>query len=131
MELLVLVKADAANVLEDVKGLVCEGGCDVNTVDHTLATPLHCAAQTGQEDVLLFLIGKGASVSAQDVKGHTPLHLAILSNQVSAAELLVDSSLVADLYIKDMNDKTPIDMAATNPVMAGVVDPSRCVDFSL
>ena len=36
MELLVLVKADAANVLEDVKGLVCEGGCDVNTVDHTL-----------------------------------------------------------------------------------------------
>ena len=35
MELLVLVKADAPNVLEDVKKLVFEGGSDVNVVDHT------------------------------------------------------------------------------------------------
>ncbi|KNC55115.1 uncharacterized protein AMSG_10716 [Thecamonas trahens ATCC 50062] len=128
MELLVLVKADAPNVLEEVKQLVLEADSDVNARDHTMATALHCAAQTGQEDVLLFLIGKGASVRAQDNKGHTPLHVAILSNQVATAALLVEFSLASDLLIKDINDKTPLDMAATTPAMNQVVALDRALD---
>jgi ankyrin repeat protein len=42
-------------------------------------TPLHCAAETGQEAVALFLIENGADIHARNYWGFRPLHLATLS----------------------------------------------------
>lgn len=43
--------------------------------DNTQKTPLHHAAQWGQEEALDFLIECGADVNAADFIGDTPLHL--------------------------------------------------------
>lgn len=42
--------------------------------DNTQKTPLHYAAQWGQEETLDFLIECGANVNAQDFIEDTPLH---------------------------------------------------------
>lgn len=43
--------------------------------DNTQKTPLHYAAQWGQEEALDFLIECGADVNAADFIEDTPLHL--------------------------------------------------------
>lgn len=43
--------------------------------DNTQKTPLHYAAQWGQEEALDFLIECGAEVNATDFIEDTPLHL--------------------------------------------------------
>ncbi len=49
--------------------------------DNTQKTPLHHAAQWGQEEALDFLIECGADVNAADFIGDTPLHLVSQARQ--------------------------------------------------
>lgn len=46
----------------------------MNARDNTQKTPLHYAAQWGQEEALDFLIECGADVTAADFIEDTPLH---------------------------------------------------------
>eukprot|EP00300_Choanocystis_sp_HF-7_P017204 c1965_g1_i1.p1 GENE.c1965_g1_i1~~c1965_g1_i1.p1 ORF type:complete len:125 (+),score=7.08 c1965_g1_i1:61-435(+) len=117
MELISLVRAEARDAVDDVKSLVLRAHCNVNAVDGLGATALHYAAQTGQDDVLIFLIGKGADVRIQDKHGHTALHVAVLSNREATVRSLVEFSLVSDLLIKDRNDKTPLDLAQSSQIL--------------
>lgn len=50
-------------------------GKPVDARDNTQKTPLHHAAQWGQEEALDFLIECGADVNAADFISDTPLHL--------------------------------------------------------
>lgn len=50
-------------------------GKPVDARDNTQKTPLHHAAQWGQEEALDFLIECGADVDAADFISDTPLHL--------------------------------------------------------
>lgn len=50
-------------------------GKPVDARDNTQKTPLHYAAQWGQEEALDFLIECGADVNAADFIEDTPLHL--------------------------------------------------------
>lgn len=51
------------------------------------ASPLHAACLLGSQDIVTFLIGRGAGVNAKDEAGHTPLDYAILSHSYYQASL--------------------------------------------
>src|SRR4029434_2124311 len=57
--------------LPAIKYLVEELGADVNAVDHEGNTALHGAAARGDNEMILYLVSKGANVKAVDREGRT------------------------------------------------------------
>jgi ankyrin repeat protein len=62
--------------LPAVKFLVEELGADVNARDHNGYTPLHHAASRGDNELILYLVSKGADVKAVSRSGQTTIDLA-------------------------------------------------------
>ncbi|HEX4998324.1 MAG TPA: ankyrin repeat domain-containing protein [Terriglobia bacterium] len=62
----------AASLLEAVK-LCYELGMDVNAVNSMGLTALHGAANRGSDDIIKFLVEKGAKLDVKDNEGRTPL----------------------------------------------------------
>jgi ankyrin repeat protein len=61
-----------AALLEAVK-LCHELGADVNAANSMGLRAIHGAANRGSDDIVRFLVGKGASLEAADAQGRTPL----------------------------------------------------------
>ena len=59
-----------------VKDLVEELGADVNAADHDGNTALHHAAARGDNEMILYLVSKGANVMAVDREGRTTVDMA-------------------------------------------------------
>ena len=59
-----------------VKYLVEELGADVNVADHEGNTALHHAAARGDNEMILYLVSKGANVKAVDREGRTTADMA-------------------------------------------------------
>jgi ankyrin repeat protein len=59
-----------------VKYLVEELGADVNAADHDGSTALHHAAARGDNEMIEFLVSKGANVKAVDREGRTTVDMA-------------------------------------------------------
>jgi len=59
-----------------VKYLVEELGVDVNAADHDGNTALHHAAARGDNEMILYLVSKGANVMAVDREGRTTVDMA-------------------------------------------------------
>ncbi|CAM6097043.1 unnamed protein product [Calypogeia fissa] len=80
----------------------------VNCRDAEGLTPLHHACHAGSEDLVKYLISKGASVHARDSKGNTPLHIAAKLGPASIVTILKD----ADADLDAFNDQgiTPSDI---------------------
>ncbi len=68
--------------------LLISRGAPINAKDSGGNTPLHIAAVSGSEALILGLLGAGADVNARENKGLTPLGLAISRDQQGAANLL-------------------------------------------
>jgi len=62
--------------LPAVKYLVEELGADVNARDHNGYTPLHHAAARGDNDLIRYLVDKGADVTAVSRRGQTTADMA-------------------------------------------------------
>ncbi len=62
--------------LAAVKYLVEEHGADVNERDYNASTPLHNAASRGDNEVIHYLVGKGADVRAINRKGQSTADMA-------------------------------------------------------
>ncbi len=62
--------------MPSVKLLVEELGADVNARDHNGYTPLHFAAARGDNDLILYLVEKGADVMAVSRRGQTVVDMA-------------------------------------------------------
>jgi len=62
--------------LPAVKFLVEELGADVNIRDHNGYTPLHHAASRGDNELILYLVSKGADVKAVSRTGQTTVDMA-------------------------------------------------------
>jgi ankyrin repeat protein len=63
-------------MLAAVQYLVEELGADVNAADHEGNTALHHAAARGDNDMILYLVSKGANVKAVDREGRTVADMA-------------------------------------------------------
>ena len=63
-------------MLAAVKYLVEELGADVNAADHEGNTALHHAAARGDNEMILYLVSKGANVTAVDREGRTTVDMA-------------------------------------------------------
>ena len=65
-----------SGMLAAVKYLVEELGADVNAADHEGNTALHHAAARGDNEMILYLVSKGANVKAVDREGRTTVDMA-------------------------------------------------------
>ena len=74
------------------------------------ATPLHVAVVLGYEEIILYLIDKGANPNLQTkLKGYSSLHLAVLANKPEIIiELLTKTQ--ANPYLPDFGGRTLQDM---------------------
>ncbi|XP_054722498.1 ankyrin repeat and protein kinase domain-containing protein 1-like [Uloborus diversus] len=64
----------------------------------------------GDTERIRGLLDGGLDTRARDVRGNTPLHLALLSGKEAAAELLVDADCLT--HVEDENRFTPLHLAA-------------------
>lgn len=62
---------------------------DINEIGPNGLTPLHVAAESGQQIIIKLLIKHGADINGKDSEGNSPLYTAIMSGRTHAAELLV------------------------------------------
>jgi ankyrin repeat protein len=100
--------------------LINEHSQNVNSQDFTdSATPLHVASKHGQLEVARILKEHGASVSAQNKDGHTPLHVMFLRNWVPFFNTSSHSEVVhmliergADVSAQDKDGQTPLHLAS-------------------
>lgn len=53
-------------------------------------TPLHISARLGNEEIIKALLEAGANVNAQNEKGETPLHCAIVADQAAIVRMLLN-----------------------------------------
>ena len=89
--------------LEAVKLLV-ELGVDVNAANKTGITALHGAALMGADDVISYLVTKGANVNATDIGGQTPYTIAAAiippTLRISDSRPFVAHKSTAELLLK-------------------------------
>jgi ankyrin repeat protein len=71
-------------------------------------TPLHLAALDGKAEALHVLLERGGDVTARNVRGATPLHMAI--EHPAVIELLIQKG--ADINAADSQGRTPLHWAA-------------------
>jgi ankyrin repeat protein len=66
----------AGGLMAAVKFLIEEVGVDVNTVDHDGNTAVHHAASRGDNEMILYLVSKGADVKRVNRSGQTTVDMA-------------------------------------------------------
>ncbi|MFC1765744.1 ankyrin repeat domain-containing protein [Planctomycetota bacterium] len=96
---------------EKVKAFL-DQGIDIEVRDHKGYTPLHCASLRGHEELIQFLISRGADENATDKEwGNTPLHKAASARhrQIQVVELLIAGG--ADVTAKNDLGQTALDLA--------------------
>lgn len=91
-------------------------GLDINSRDSTNCTPLHWAAVSDADSVLVYITAWGGHLDAVDIKGKTALHFLCkkhheLSNTKSIKHLLIKG---ANRNILDNDNKRPIDYVPTD-----------------
>ena len=64
----------------------------MNARDHKKQTPLHVAAEEGEEELITFLLNKKADSNITDLEGNTPLDLAAKERYEQAFNLLLTHS---------------------------------------
>lgn len=79
----------------------------------TMPWCLHEAIKGGDEELVVSLVEKGASVNGKDDKGDTPLHVAASNGLVRTTLLLLKRG--ADKDSRDEKQRTPLHLAAAGP----------------
>jgi ankyrin repeat protein len=77
---------------------------------HRGLSPLHFASKAGNEDVIRFLVDKGANMSGQDETGMTPLHWATKGGFREIVKPLLNEDV--NLDSRDDDTFTPLHWAA-------------------
>lgn len=86
----------------------------LNTTDGSGNTPLHYAAEWQLNDAVIFLIQKGAKVTAQNANGESALFSAVKGGNPETIKILVDNGVVVnskDNHARDNLGNTPLHAA--------------------
>jgi ankyrin repeat protein len=78
-----------------------------------LGSDVHIAAHCGDVRWMLATLQERGGLNTTNLYGHTPLHEAVLANQLTAVRRLMTCSGIA-LNIKDENNATPLHLASLN-----------------
>ena len=76
---------------------------DVMSKDNYDATPLHFAVLKQEFMNVQLLIKLGANVDAQDIRGHTPLHLAVMRIAAQPDEYDAYKKIIKELLFNGAN----------------------------
>uniref|UniRef100_A0A669DWK0 Ankyrin repeat and kinase domain containing 1 n=1 Tax=Oreochromis niloticus TaxID=8128 RepID=A0A669DWK0_ORENI len=102
-----------AVLLHDIISLLLEHGADVSLGDEDDWTPLHFAAQNGDDRTVRLLLDKGAVVNAQEKTGWMPFHLACQNGHETVVRLLLlRQSQEAVVEQEKANGRTPLHLAS-------------------
>ncbi|XP_032431965.1 receptor-interacting serine/threonine-protein kinase 4 [Xiphophorus hellerii] len=83
---------------------------NVNAKDEDQYTPLHWAAQNGDEAMTRLLLDRGATINETDGQGRTPAHVACQHGQENVIRVLLSRN--ADVQVKGKNNWTALHFAA-------------------
>ncbi|MBY0403457.1 MAG: ankyrin repeat domain-containing protein [Cyanobacteria bacterium] len=113
------------NALSGVKVLVDELSANVNAQDpKTGNTPLILAQQPARRGnnlkTTVYLLARGADPRLADANGNTPLHHAVLNQQLESARLFLETDPTL-ATLKNKDGKTPLDLASKEPGPQGQV----------
>ena len=86
-------------------------GADLKKIDSSLVTPLHLAVTKGSIPFCHFLILRESNVNQKDAKGATPLHYALLEQEINKELIAFLIRSGADVFAEDNEGLTPIDVA--------------------
>ena len=116
--------AAACGDLQKVEALF-ENGENINAGGMYGCTPLYCAALQGQNEVVSYLLAKGAdpNIGAGWKGNDTPLHVAARNGNLACVQLLLSHGVPVD--IQNGTKQTPLFLAAEflHPdVVAGLLD---------
>jgi ankyrin repeat protein len=93
--------------------LLLELGADISKKSGGLGdTALHIAASFEHVGVVQLLLEKGARISEKNKEGRTALHLAVEYDLEEVVKLLLERGAYADIWGKDADGKTALDLAA-------------------
>ncbi|MBV8661032.1 MAG: ankyrin repeat domain-containing protein [Candidatus Dependentiae bacterium] len=107
--------------LDLMKDILDKGLQDINAQDANGKTALNLVAFLNCNPKLAqFLIDFKAKVNEPDLFNETPLHNAIKKEEVEIAQILLDAG--ADLYEKNDQGITPIDLAKRSENMKAIVE---------
>jgi hypothetical protein len=98
-------------------------GADVNMLSHPpiVHTALHEAVIGGQTEVIQFLLDMGANERLVDSAGNTPLHVAVMHNDLECmAPLMISATSAKVLVTPNKKGKTPYDLATSNTAKLSV-----------
>ncbi|MHA7877473.1 MAG: ankyrin repeat domain-containing protein [Bacteroidota bacterium] len=104
--------AAQSNDVDLIRHFLDREGADVNAPDSpsTKWTPLHYAANHGQDAAIAFLLKNGADINARDHAWNTPLHLAAQDGRDGVISELLDRD--ADVNAQNSDGLTPLHLAA-------------------
>ena len=71
------------------------------------------SALYGHTEVARYLLNEGSNVNSRDKGNRTPLHYAVLGNQIEMTKLLISKGAIVDAigYLMDQNKSTPLHLA--------------------
>jgi ankyrin repeat protein len=96
--------------LAGVRAAIEKDPAQVNAKDESGRTPLHWAARGTSNEVLAYLVEKGAVLDALDGTGTAPLHSLASRGNVEGIRILLDKGAAVDVPAPDK--KTPLHFAA-------------------
>jgi ankyrin repeat protein len=107
--------AAAKGDLERVKALIKAQPKLINVKenDKNKQTPIHYAVINGRDQVIKFLLSKGADINAQNLYGNASLHLAVKSSHENIVKLLLEHG--ADYKQKNWSSQSAMFLATVAP----------------
>lgn len=102
----------AANIgtRESVVNLLLDQGANLEAMNNRSQTPLCVAAKSKREDMVKFLLARGADIQSIDKEGHTILHRVVVDEPKSSLiELLIDNGIEPDA--RDEQGETVLHLA--------------------
>ena len=114
-----LISAASAGDMVSLNMLLEVDGIDVDAMDLSGFSALHCAASRGHLEIIAALVHSHADVDCADESGFTPLMAAVINNEPESVSALLAAG--ADPNIADEhNGGTPYDAARRGSMAANV-----------